>query len=359
MRKLTKRQGIVLWILCGLLALAACACFFARASLARRLPSQYAAERWAGEGDTSFRQVSCFLPVDESLSLNQIHGFRYAILDQLHAAAIEADTDTRLFRDAWSATGKLSASSDLGKGEVSVIAVGGDFFLFHPLRLLSGSYLTESDVMDDRVLLDEDTAWLLFGGTDLEGMPMKLNGVPFTVAGVVQREQDFASRKAYTAGQGIYMSFDAYTRLKEGTGANCYELVMTDPVKNFVLNFVKEKFPLGQGEVVENTGRFAFWKVLGLVRQFGARSMQRLGVLYPYWENAAHCVEDWCALLSFLAVLLLILPGLFLLQLLIRLFRRVKRKLSEDVLPEVQDRTEEAIRKQQRKHWEKKHPGET
>lgn len=359
MRKLTKRQGIVLWILCGLLVLAACACFFARASLARLLPSQYAAERWAGEGDTAFRQVSCFLPVDESLSLNQIHGFRYAILDQLHAAAIEADTDTRLFRDAWSAAGKLSASSDLGKGEVSVIAVGGDFFLFHPLRLLSGSYLTESDVMDDRVLLDEDTAWLLFGGTDLEGMPMKLNGVPFTVAGVVQREQDFASRKAYTAGQGIYMSFDAYTRLKEGAGANCYELVMTDPVKNFVLNFVKEKFPLGQGEVVENTGRFAFWKVLGLVRQFGARSMQRLGVLYPYWENAAHCVEDWCALLSFLAVLLLILPGLFLLQLLIRLFRRVKRKLSEDVLPEVKDRTEEAIRKQQRKHWEKKHPGET
>ena len=359
MRNLTKRQGFVLWLLCGLLVLASCVCFFASASLAKLLPSQYAAERWAGEGDTSFRQVSCFLPVDECLSLNQIHGFRYAILDQLHAAAIEADTDTRLFRDAWSATGKLNASSDLGKGEVSVIAVGGDFFLFHPLRLLSGSYLTENDVMDDRVLLDEDTAWLLFGGTDLEGMPMKLNGVPFTVAGVVQREQDFASRKAYTAGQGVYMSFDAYTRLKEGAGASCYELVMTDPVKNFVLNFVKEKFPIGQGEVVENTGRFAFGKVLGIVREFGTRSMQKLGVVNPYWENAARCVEDWCSLMSFFALLFLILPFLRLLQLLIRLFRRVKRKLSEDVFPEVRDRTEEAIRKQQRKHWEKKHPGET
>ena len=359
MRKLTKRQGLVLWILCGLLVLASCAFFFARSSLAKLLPSQYAAERWAGEGDTVFRQVSCFLPVDECLSLNQIHGFRYAILDQLHAAAIEADTDTRLFRDAWSATGKLNASSDLGKGEVNVIAVGGDFFLFHPLRLLSGNYLTENDVMDDRVLLDEDTAWLLFGGTDLEGMPMKLNGVPFTVAGVVQREQDFASRKAYTAGQGVYMSFDAYTRLKEGAGASCYELVMTDPVKNFVLNFVKEKFPIGQGEVVENTGRFAFGKGLGIVREFGTRSMQKLGVVNPYWENAARCVEDWCSLMSFFALLFLILPALRLLQLLIRLFRRVKRKLSEDVLPEVRDRTEEAIRKQQRKHWEKKHPGET
>lgn len=359
MRKLTKRQGLVLWILCGLLVLASCACFFAHSSLAKLLPSQYAAERWAGEGDTAFRQVSCYLPVDETLSLNQIHGFRYAILDQLRGAAIEADTDTRLFRDAWSASGKLSASSDLGKGEVSVIAVGGDFFLFHPLRLLSGSYLTESDVMDDRVLLDEDTAWLLFGGTDLEGMPMKLNGVPFTVAGVVQREQDFASRKAYTAGQGVYMSFDAYTRLKEGAGASCYELVMTDPVKNFVLNFVKEKFPIGQGEIVENTGRFAFGKVLGLVREFGTRSMQKLGVVNPYWENAARCVEDWCSLMSFFAVLFLILPSLRLLQILIRLFRRVKRKLSEDVLPDVKDKTEEAIRRQQRRRWEKKHPGET
>ena len=359
MRKLTKRQGFVLWLLCGLLVLASCACFFARTSLAKLLPSQYAAERWAGEGDTVFRQVSCFLPADECLSLNQIHGFRYAILDQLHAAAIEADTDTRLFRDAWSATGKLNASSDLGKGEVSVIAVGGDFFLFHPLRLLSGNYLTENDVMDDRVLLDEDTAWLLFGGTDLEGMPMKLTGVPFTVAGVVQREQDFASRKAYTAGQGVFMSFDAYTRLKEGAGASCYELVMIDPVKNFVLNFVKEKFSIGQGEVVENTGRFAFGKVLGIVREFGTRSMQKLGVVNPYWENAARCVEDWCSLMSFFALLFLILPALRLLQLLIRFFRRVKRKLSEDVFPEVRDRTEEAIRKQQRRHWEKKHPGET
>ena len=247
-------------ILCGVLVLLASACLLRTASLARLLPSQYAAERWAGEGENAFRQVSCYLPVDESLKLSQIHAFRYTILDKLHEAALEADTDTLLFRDAWSTTGKLSASSDLGRGDVSVIAVGGDFFLFHPLRLLNGSYLTEEDLMEDRVLLDEDTAWLLFGGTDLAEMSIKLNGVPFTVAGVVQREQDFASRKAYTSGRGIFMSFDAFTQLKEGAGATCYELVLVEPVKNFTVNFVREKFPIGQGEIVENTDRFDFWR---------------------------------------------------------------------------------------------------
>lgn len=358
MKNLSKRKRVALVILCGLLLLASCACFLTGRSLGKLLPSQTAAERWTGEGEGVFRQISCYLPQEERITLNQIHAFRYAILDKLHEAGLEADTDTRLFRDAWSTAGKLNASTEIGHGDVSVIAVGGDYFLFHPLRLLNGSYLTESDLMEDRVLLDEETAWLLFGSTDLAGMELKLNGVPFTVAGVIEREQDFASRKAYTAGRGIFMSFDALTNLVEGTGASCYELVMTDPVKNFALNFVKEKFPVGQGEVVENTGRFSFGRVLQLVKQFGSRSMQKLGVIYPYWENAARCVEDWCSLLSLLCLAFAVLPVLLVVQLAVRVLWLLKRKLSEDVLPEVKEKTEEALRKQQRKHWEKKHPGE-
>ena len=44
---------------------------------------------------------------------------------------------------------------------------------------------------------------------------------------------------------------------------------------------------------------------------------------------------------------------------LIRLLKRGKEKLGDDVLPKAKDRIGEAIRKKQRKHWEKKHPGET
>ncbi len=355
MKKLSKKKRILLAALCGLLILASLVCFGLTAYLSRLLPSQYEAERWQGEGETAFAQVSCFLPVDSKIDLNKIYQFRYAILDKLHEAGFEADTDTLLFRDAWSTTDKVSVSSALGKGEASAVAVGGHFFDFHPLRLLNGSYISEDDLMQDRVLLDEDLAWLLFGGRDLQGMEMRINGVPFVVAGVVEREQDFASRKAYTSGMGLFMSYDAYVLLKENEGASCYELCMAEPVKDFVKNFVKEKFPIGQGEILENSSRFSAPRLVGLVGSFGSRSMQTTGVLYPYWENAARCVEDWCSMLLFLGLLFILFPLVLGIVILVRWLKRGKEKLEEDLLPALRDKAEEKVESIQRKRWEKKH----
>lgn len=355
MKTNSKKKRIVFSILCGVLILAAAACFLGAGRLSRLLPSQQAAERWEGDGEQAYGQVSCFLAVDEPISLNQIYEFRYATLDKLREAGFVAGTDTRLFRDAWCVTGKASVSSDLGRGEASVMAVGGNFFDFHPIRLLSGSYISESDVMKDRVLLDEDLAWLLFGGTELEGLEIKIDGVPFVVAGVVEREQDFASKMAYTSGRGLYMSFDAYLQLHENAAATCYELVMAEPVDGYTLSFVQEKFPIGQGEIVGNSHRFSFGRVLSLVGKFGTRSMQTHGVIYPYWENAARSVEDWCSLLLLMGLCCAAFPAVMGILLLVRALKRGKKKLADDVLPDLKDKAEESVRKQQRKRWEKKH----
>lgn len=358
MRKASKKKRIAYAILCGALVLASAACFVGVAWLSRLLPSQQAAERWQGEGEAAYAQVSCFLAADERISLNEIYKFRYAILDKLHDAGYAADTDTRLFRDAWCATGKVQVSSGLGHGEASVHAVGGHYFEFHPIHLISGSYISEDDLMKDRVLLDEDLAWLLFGGTELEGMELRINGVPFVVAGVIQREQDFASRRAYSAGMGLYMSYDAYVLLDENAAAECYELVLVEPVEGFTLSFVKEQFPIGQGEIVDNSKRFTFNHLLSLVGQFGTRSMQTQGVAYPYWENAARAVEDWCMLLLLLGLMFAVLPAMTILVLLVWTLKHSKEKLANDVLPKWKDKAGDAVRAQQRKHWEKKHPGE-
>ena len=48
--------------------------------------------------------------------------------------------------------------------------------------------------MEDRVLLDRATAWLLFGGMDLTGMSFSLNGTPVVVAGVYSHETDAFSK---------------------------------------------------------------------------------------------------------------------------------------------------------------------
>lgn len=358
MKKPSMKKRTLFWVLNGLLLGLALLCFGGMVLLSRTQPAQWTAERWQGEGETEFAQISCFLPVDEGLEESQVYRFRGEIVNKLHEAALDQDSDQVLFVDAWSGTGKVLASSPGGKGEAKVIAVGGSFFQFHPIRLLSGSYLRESDLMKDRVLLDEDLAWLLFGGTDLEGMELKLNGKPFVVGGVIRREQDRANQMAYTAGMGLYMPFESYTQLDENARIGSYELCMAEPVEGYALNFMREKFPIGQGEIVENSGRYDFSRLLGLVRQYGKRSMQTLGVVYPYWENAARYLEDWCALLCFLGILLALIPAVTVLMLSWRLLKKGKTVLSEKLLPKAGEGISEAIRKRQRRAWEKRHPGE-
>ena len=343
------------WIAAGVLALLSALCFLMLYLRAAPLNAQRAAQRWQGESETDFVQVSCFIPVDERRSLEDIYKFRQQIETKLHEAALDIQNDARLWVDAWSTTGKVSAQTELGKGEARVIAVGGEFFQFHPLHLLNGNYISEGDLMQDRVLLDEDMAWQLFGGTQLQGLELKLNGVPFVVAGVVEREQDVFSRRAYTAGAGLYMSFDAYKKLEEKAGIDCYELVMAEPVRGFARSFVREKFPLGRGEVVQNTGRFTLSRLWDVVAHLSTRSMQTLGVVYPYWENAARGAEDTCALLMLLGIVLALYPLSLLLARGWKLLKEGKEKLSDEVLPGVRDRAEEAVRVRQRRAWERRH----
>ena len=206
------------------------------------------------------------------------------------------------------------------------------------------------------MLLDEDLAWLLFGGTELTGMSLKINGVPFVVGGVIEREQDFASQRAYTVGQGLYMSYDAYVSLTGNEQAiTCYELVMPEPVKGFALDTVKTNFTLGRGEALENTGRFSLLRLYKLLGQTGTRSMQAMGLMYPYWENAARCVEDICVILLLAATVFAVIPLVTAVVYAVRLIKRGKEGLEEQVLPRIKDSAEEAVRVRQRRRWEKQH----
>lgn len=355
-------------IVCAIFALLAIAFGLTAHILGGKLASQQMAERWRGENELKFSQVSCYIPVDEKISLEQIYTFRTEIVKKLEEAAIEDQNVDTLFADAWSTTGRVNVASGLGKGEAAVIAVGGRFFDFHPIRLISGSYFGENDLMKDRVLLDEELAWLLFGGTELDGMEMTINGQPFVVAGVIEREQDFASKKAYTAGMGLYMSYEAFSGLQsadagaEGdvqtvadAGASCYEFVMAEPVDGYAKSLADEKFPIGHGEILENSNRYGFERMIKLIGQFGSRSMQTLGVAYPYWENAARCIEDWYGLCLFLALLFAVLPVIMIIVNVVRYLKLGKDKLEDDVIPKLKDGAEEAIRVRQRRHWEKKH----
>ena len=317
-------RRLLAWLIPTVLALLCAVCLGLSWIVANTLPSVRAAERWRGENELRFAQVSCFLPEDEKKDLQAIETFRRAV-DQamVDASLVEKQEAVRpgqvsveavqlasaLYQDAWSGSGKITVSNGAASADVKAIGVGGEFFLFHPLQLRSGSYLSENDLMQDRVILDEELAWRLFGSSDVAGLSVMIAGEPFFVAGVVHRESDFASSQAYTDGAGLFMSYAALNKLT-GSGISCYEIVLPDPISGYGLSVVQKSFPIGGGDMVQVSGRYSIKSLCAIVKDFGVRSMRTGDVIYPYWENAARLTEDYLALLMVLALLFGIAPVL-------------------------------------------------
>ena len=210
-------------------------------------------------------------------------------------------------------------------------------------------------------MLDEEMAWRLFGGIELAGLTVNINGIPFVVSGVIAQETDFATRKAYTGDGGVYMSFSAMKRLVDSADITGYEIVMPNPIGGYAKGMLADSFPIGNGDVVENSGRYGLLHLWEVIKSFGLRSMRTNGVIYPYWENAARLTEDYAALLLLLGVLLALYPLLTALVLMIKDIRRAYRfakvKIPEKVDEAVEKHREERLEKKFEKEKEGKPDG--
>ena len=275
--------------------------FICRSEMKKRadcLLVQSSAERWQGEGEVPFAMISCFMSKSAGVDYNEIIRFRYEMLKAENGAGLKADEANTIFRDAWSVKSEVNVKST-GKSafKAGAVAVGGHFFDIHPLKLLSGCYFSEDDLMQDRVLLDRNTAWRLFGGTELQEMTIEIEGKPFQVCGVVDLEDDEFSQTAINGGSMIFMSLSALQKITEASGITCYEILSPEPVNGFAYETVKENFKLAQS-VVRNTGRFEKTSLREIRKNSASRSMVTGDYELPYWENAAKSCEDSLVRLS-------------------------------------------------------------
>ncbi len=322
--------------------------------------SQQMAERWSEKKDAA--QISCFFSPNAEVTPDTIKAFEYTIDNALSEASVVQESENpgaRLWADAYSADGKITMANAGKTLEADAIGVGGDFFLFHPLQLVSGTYFSGHDVMQDYCVLDEDAAWQLFGSDDIAGMTVTIGGIPHIITGVVEREQgrlakaagldstlvyvsyktlselgknnginhyeivmpnpvkNFAlnHRLAKAAGLDstlVYVSYKTLSELGKNNGINHYEIVMPNPVKNFALNHVKENIGAEEkeAEILENTSRYSVLSRLKLIGKFGTRSMNGKAIIYPYWENIARGYEDIIAVLTVVMLLFLLYPGI-------------------------------------------------
>lgn len=293
LQKSINRKKLVLAIAVIVLAICSVTCMAIYSSLSRTLVSQQASKTFRGDNEERFSQTSAFFPALETLGMEDIYTFRQGLETKLLESSIESEDDQRLYIDAFSAADSVTIQGPSGTATASAIGVGGSFFHFHPLELLSGGYITEGDLMNDRIVIDKELAWRLFGGFELAGEVVYIDGSGYVIAGVVDRESDFASAEAYKDGAGLFMSYEALNSLTEA-GINCYELVCISPISGFSTGIVSESFD--SAAVVENSSRFSVGNILDVMGSFGERSMNTYGGVYPYWENAARLVESYTAL---------------------------------------------------------------
>ena len=192
MRKILSRMGTAVrgfgfkqWFMTALIAallLASAASLIGLGVVRRALVSVTAAERFRGGTDVRFAQIGCFLPVGQGKTEEDIFKFRQTLDSKLVEQSLEAPENGSLYLDAYSGSASVTVKSEGGgSASVKAVGVGGDFFYFHPLQLRSGSYIRSGDIMDDLVVLDEET-----------GLPVWFQTIPgnvldlSTISGVME-----------------------------------------------------------------------------------------------------------------------------------------------------------------------------
>lgn len=288
-----------------------------------KLKDQQMAERWSDEG--AYAQISCFFGDPQQVTDYSLTELKYKLIDQLLQDSIAADNENaRVIVDAYSAGGTVFVTSEKDMLSVNAIGVSGDFFKFHPLKLIYGTYFDNDYIMQDYIIIDEEVAWKLFGSSNVVGKTVTISNAPHTIIGVIHRDQSKLYKKAGLTDSTIYMSYRSLEKYGTNKGISTYEIVMPNPITGYAKSKVKDNISISKCEVVENTDRFSDKALFGNLKNFFYRSMRLENVSYPYWENVARVTQDVLAVVFLFRIIFISIPILFIVILLVKLWRNRK-----------------------------------
>ena len=300
MRHRARRICLIVAFLLTLLALIP---FFCWMHLRGSLQEQTAAERWRGNSEAKFAQISCFMDESVGLAPEQEYSIRKNLEDALAGGSGER------WVMAMSGSCSVTAARDSVQVAARGICVSGSFYHFHPMQMVSGSWFDPGEVNRDGVVLDMQLAWKLFGGYDLQGMSITVDGVPVQIAGVARLPETGIEHDIYGQTPTLWLSMDLMDRLGFAPLATCVEAVLPNPVSDYAAGILKGAVAFGDsGDMVENTGRFSLVKSLSVFLHPEERVVRTSRVAYPFWENAARVAESRCGIYVASMALLLLFP---------------------------------------------------
>lgn len=274
-------------------------------SMAASLDCQNAVSRWASDG-TKTAQISCFLTEDAGFDRMRVER---SLKESLDKALVDASISppkegARLLALAFSTqtSAALSVTNEYGRQiggtlNVTVNACGGDYFIFHPLKMLSGYYFSTTDLLNDCIVIDNDVAWQFFGSSDVVGRRMRINGRDCYISGVTENGRAGDYSEFYGQSPMIYVPYSFAEELGDELSVTSVEVLLPDPVGGFALEMFKKAMSVsdGESEFVENSARFKDENLKALIRGFSRRSVREKSVTFPFYENTARVLNDRAA----------------------------------------------------------------
>ncbi len=308
-----------------------------KSGLVGSISMQKPEKRWSADGEDS-GYAAAYMSEDEGINLDTINSFKEKYRSTMLEDSIEISETARNYIDAFSCEGQLEVFRDFGKSgyKVNVTAVGGDFFYFHPMELLSGSYISDSDLMHDRIVIDENTAWNLYGSSDIEGKTCVINNKYYYIAGVVRANDSKISEKTYGIRSRIFMHYDEYSGTDENEKAiTCYETVYPELLSGKAVKVLKSLFGIEENtdqvegaveevqsiEVVDMNRRFDFMPLCKVISQYGERSSKTNRIMYPFWENECRRTEDFAAIAVALNIIFAAIAFITLIPTIVQLYK--------------------------------------
>ncbi len=222
---------------------------------------------------------------------------------------LDTDGSPRYWEDCYScdfnseATLTDDSGNTINRSQANVVAVGGNYRVFHPFMYMSGGFLTENCVDMDQVVINDVLAWKFFKSYDVVGNKFFLLGHEFTVCGVVRESSTSLDETAKAVEPRCYIYFSALENYykapstdEEGSTApvdiaiTCYEAMLPELVVGVAVNDFKNALPTytennPQLYVVSYTGRLGLLKIWDYMMPIGESNEKLAQYSFPYWER--------------------------------------------------------------------------
>lgn len=287
-----------------------------------------------GRDGSRYKRISVFFSRKSEMDKSSIMQLRNKLTEQLfNSPSVETEEKKSIFMDAYEGTEPIEISYQSNFEQANASFVGGHYFEFHSMSFLSGNKFSEEDLMQDKAVISEALSFALFGSSDSVGKTIWVNEKGIFICGVVKEKKGWIPRLANADTKKIYLPYALAEQLGCNLSLSSYEILLPEPLEGFAGKTVEDALSINRYNreasmqekeisILEETTRFRTMRLLQTGLSLHERTMKKIPIAFPDWENERIIVENQ---LLFIYVIRMII-GIWLIRNLFSCMWRKRRK---------------------------------